>query len=113
MRLSGVIFRLLSKVFSEKSNFFVGELVEPCTSCGSAGDGFSDAVAALGRVVQSSWCIPAMYDDVLAFGTVLCVPVCVEVVLTYVESADGRGFVRRFDSFGRLMLDGFMSDRCM
>ena len=93
--------------------FFGGEFVESCTSCGSAGDGFSDAVAALGRVAHSSWCIRAVYHDVLAFGTVLCVPVCVEVVLTYVESADGRGLVRRFDSFDRLMLDGFMSDRCM
>ena len=95
------------------SVFFVGEFVEPCTSSGSASNGFSDAVAALGRVALGSWCIRAMYHDVLAFGTMLCVPMCVEVVLAYVQSTDGRGLVCCFNSLDRLVLNSFMSDRCM
>jgi len=111
LRLSGVIFRLLSKVFGEMPVFFVGEFVESCTSYGSVSDGFCDAVAALRRVAHSGWCVRAVSHDVLAFGTMLRVPVCVEIILTYVESADGRGLTRRCNSFNRLMFDSFVTNR--
>ena len=108
LRLSGVIFRLLSKVFGEMPVFFVGEFVESCTSCGSVSDGFCDAVAALCRVAHSGWCVRAVYHDVLALGTMLCVPVCIQVVLTNVQSANRRSLGRCCNSFDGLVFDGFM-----
>ena len=91
--------------------FFVGEFVESCTSSRSVGNGFCDAIAALRRVTHGGWCVRAMCHDVLAFGTVLRVPMCFKVVLAYVQPTDGSGLVRCLNRLDWLVFYGFVADR--
>ena len=54
-----------------------------------------------------------MNYDVFAFGTVLCVSMCVRIVLTYVESADGWNCGRSLDLFCRLVMNRIKFNRCV
>ena len=55
----------------------------------------------------------SMNDDVLTFKAVLRVAMCLQIVLTYVKSADGSGLSRSLDLVRWLVLDHFRFNWCM
>ena len=54
-----------------------------------------------------------MYHEMLTFGTVLRIAVCVKVVLAYVQPSDCSCFVGRRNFVNGLMLNGLVSRWCV
>ena len=69
-------------MFCKVSVFFLREFAESRLDIRCASDGLCEAGAAW---TMMYWHLD---NDVLAFGAILNVPVCVQIMLSYIESAD-------------------------
>ena len=85
--------------------FFVCLFLEEGLPFGCAGYGFCKPGATLCSMRHGTWRARAVSDDVLVFAAVLGVPICVGIILSYVESAN-RGCLRCcLGLFSRLVVD--------
>ena len=95
------------------SVFLLQGFVESHLTTRCVSDCFGNAGAALRCVAHGGRCALPMEDDVLTFRAVLRVAVFLQVVLTYVESADRWGLGRSLHWVCLLVLDHVMFNWCM